>query len=394
MAEATSPARHIGLVQLGLGQVGTALAKMVLAQRPQIEQRLGLRLGFLAVADSSGVMFAETGLPDARVVEIIAAKAGGRSIAQLPAYEGLAAEGPPAVSGGSAEPVRAAGLPSALASILATHSVPCDVRLLVDVTAADEMGDLLGGALEQGWGLVLANKIPLVAPLRLPCTQRLMQQAGARLRYEATVGAGLPVISTLKALQDTGDVVHSVTGCLSGTVGFLAHKLEQGQLFSASVREALALGYTEPDPRQDLSGMDVARKALILARAMGQGLDLSDVEVEPLFPEEMATLALGEFMASLERLDDSYARRVSAARAGGRVLRYAASIGGEGCRVSWQEAGPDDLMAALRGPDNMVRFRTERYDSNPLVIVGPGAGPECTAAGVLADVLELAVRSG
>jgi homoserine dehydrogenase len=339
-------------------------------------------------------MFAETGLPDARVAEIIAAKAEGLSVALLASQERRAAAGLPAVSGGSAEPARAAGVSSTLVSILATRPDPFDVRLLVDVTAAEEMGDLLAGALEEGWGVVLANKLPLVGPLPLPYTQRLMQEAGSRLRYEATVGAGLPVIRTLRALQDTGDVVHNVAGCLSGTLGFLAHRLEQGQPFSASVREALALGYTEPDPRQDLSGMDVARKALIMARTMGQELELCDVEVEPLFPVEMASLSLSEFLEALERLDDECARRVSAARARGQVLRYAASVGSDGCRVGLQEAGPDDPMASLRGPDNLVRFRTERYDSNPLVIVGPGAGPECTAGGVLADILDLAVRSG
>ena len=367
------PLRQIGLVQLGCGQVGRALAQMILAQRQQIEQRLGVRLTYVAIADSSGLAFQESGLADDKLAGIMRAKADGRSIAALlnrqPEYSG-------------------ASVRDEVKQILVAELAAFDDRVLVDVSAADGMASLLDVALQRGWGVALANKLPLVEPLARSRT--VLAAAGQRLRYEATVGAGLPVIATLRSLLDSGDEVLRIDGSLSGTLGLICSRLQQGQRFSDIVHEAKTLGYTEPDPRQDLGGMDVARKALILARTLGQELELVDVQVEPLFPQEMATLSLAEFMDALQNLDGEYDEKVGAARSSGRVLRYVAQVGDNGCRVGWQEVGQDDLMAALRGPDNIVRFHTRRYGDNPLAIVGPGAGPQVTAAGVLADILDLA----
>ncbi|MDH7487599.1 MAG: homoserine dehydrogenase [Anaerolineae bacterium] len=272
--------------------------------------------------------------------------------------------------------------------ILASSFAGFDDGIVVDVTAAEGMEMPLEAALRHGWGVVLANKKPLTVPL--PRYRQLMVAAGRRLRYEATVGAGLPVIATLQTLLDTGDQVQRVEGCLSGTLGYLSHCLQEEMAFSAAVREARARGYTEPDPRQDLSGLDVARKALILARTLGLELELGDVQVEALFPAEMAALSVEEFMASLERLDGEYKQRMAAARGRGCLLRYVAEVEEGRCRVGWREVGRGELMAVLRGPDNIVCFHTARYSAHPLVLIGPGAGPEVTAAGVLGDILALA----
>ena len=365
---------------------------MARRQRQQIEQRLGLRLVYAAIADSGGVAWAEDGLDERQLAEIVRAKAEGRGIAKLPFGHALA----PAGLSSPAERRRtwqsAASSCDMAERILAAGFERFDDRVLVDVTAADGMEVFLEAALQRGWGVVLSNKKPLVVPQSL--FRRLMAAAGRRLRYEATVGAGLPVIATLRMLLDTGDEVQRIEGCFSGTLGYLCRRLEEGMPFSAAVREARALGYTEPDPREDLSGMDVARKALILARTLGYELELADVAVEALFPAEMAALSVEEFMAALERLDGEYERRVAAARKRGRVLRYVAEVEGGRCRVGWREVPREGLMAALRGPDNIVRFHTARYRANPLVIVGPGAGPEVTAAGVLGDILALAQQRG
>ena len=363
--------RQIALVQLGIGQVGGALARMVRAQRQQIEQKLGLRLTYTAIADIYGLAWAENGLDEEQLDEIVQVK--GRGIADLPFGQ------PIGDLTGFWKPVR-----SGFAEF--------DDGILVDVTAADGMETFLEAALRLGWGAVLSNKKPLVVPL--PSYQRLMDTAGRRLRYEATVGAGLPVMATLRTLLDTGDEVQRIEGCFSGTLGYLCHCLQEEMSFSAGVREAKALGYTEPDPREDLGGMDVARKALILARMLGHELELADVEVEALFPAEMAGLSVEEFMATLERLDGEYEQRVAAARGRGRVLRYVAEVEGGCCKVGWREVGQENLMAALRGPDNIVRFTTKRYKDNPLVIVGPGAGPQVTAGGVLGDILAIALGGG
>lgn len=403
--------RRIALLQLGVGRVGLALVQMVQRQRRHIEQRLGLRLVYAALADSHGLAWAEEGLDDEQLGEIVRAKAEGRGIASLRFGQACAPAGlSGAPAGLSGAPAGLSGAPAGLSDAPAGLSSPAEKRtwpsaasvddllassfagfddgIVVDVTAAEGMETPLESALRHGRGVVLANKKPLTVPL--PRYRQLMAVAGRRLRYEATVGAGLPVIATLQMLLDTGDQVQRIEGCLSGTLGYLCHCLQEEMAFSAAVREAQGRGYTEPDPRQDLSGLDVARKALILARTLGLELELADVEVEACFPPEMAALSVEEFMASLERLDGEYERQAAAARQRGGVLRYVAEVEEGCCRVGWREVPREELMAALRGPDNIVCFHTARYSAHPLVIVGPGAGPEVTAAGVLADILALA----
>jgi homoserine dehydrogenase len=347
---------------------------MFLARRQQIEQRLGIRLSYVAIADSSGVLSRDRGLTAEQLSGALRAKGEGRSVAaQVGSDPGASSL-------------------DRVAAILTEDLSGFDDRILVDATAAERTASLLESALQHGWGVALANKLPMVEPLAHSRT--ILAAAGRRLRYEATVGAGLPVIATLHSLLGSGDEVQRIDGSFSGTLGLICSRLQQGQRFSAIVHEAKALGYTEPDPREDLGGMDVARKALILDRTLGRELELADVQVEPLFPQEMASLSLAEFMDSLQSLDAPYAERVAAAHGDGCVLRYVAEVREDGRTVGWREVGQEDLMAALRGPDNIIRFFTRRYGENPLVIVGPGAGPEVTAAGVLSDILDLAGQTG
>jgi homoserine dehydrogenase len=200
----------------------------------------------------------------------------------------------------------------------------------------------------------------------------------------------LPVVDTLQKLLDTGDEVRRIQGCFSGTLGYICSQLDEGVSFSTAVQEAKRLGYTEPDPRDDLAGTDVARKALILARLAGYDLETSDVVPESLFPMEMGSLSVEEFVAQLGSLDEGYRRRVAVANSQGNVLRYVAEVEGGRCQVRLTEVPRNSLMGALRGPDNIVSFQTERYAANPLTIIGPGAGPPVTAAGVLGDILALA----
>jgi homoserine dehydrogenase len=211
------------------------------------------------------------------------------------------------------------------------------------------------------------------------------------VRYETTCGAGLPVISTLRSLIDTGDEVIEIVGALSGTFGAIFSDVANGKPFSAAVRSAKEQGYTEPDPRDDLSGLDVARKALILARTMGRRVDLSELEIENLVPEAMRGLSVDDFLARASALDAAMAERAAEAKASGKALKYVATVRPDGpIAVGLRAIGKETVLGALQGPENIISFRTKRYDAYPLNVTGPGAGAAVTAAGVVADVLALA----
>jgi homoserine dehydrogenase len=354
------PEREVRLIQLGVGNVGRELIRQVLACRRIHQAELGLRLNYVALADIQGAIWKEDSLSDEDLH--LLAQEGAQGLDRL------------GLLGKTEEVVRRR-----------TGNGEGRMEIVVDVTAADT-SSLLLAALKKGCSLVLANKIPLASALSV--YRRLT--ANRQVRYETTVGAGLPVVDTLQKLLDTGDEVRRIQGCFSGTLGYICSQLDEDVPFSAAVQEARQRGYTEPDPRDDLAGTDVARKALILARLAGYDLETTDVVPESLFPMEMRSLSVEEFMAQLGPLDEGYRRRVAAASSQGNVLRYVAEVEGGHCQVRLTEMPRDSLMGALRGPDNIVSFQTERYTANPLTIIGPGAGPAVTAAGVLGDILALA----
>jgi aspartokinase/homoserine dehydrogenase 1 len=241
--------------------------------------------------------------------------------------------------------------------------------------------------------VVLANKRPLSGPATTAeALTTLAGRLGRQIRYEATVGAGLPVMDTIAKLRETGDEILSIEGCLSGTLGFVFTELERGRRFSQAVQTALDRGYTEPDPREDLSGADVARKALILGRLMGFGGEPSSVAVESLVPRAARALPVRTWLARLPAGDDEWAARVKAARAKGAVFRYLATVTPRRIKVGVTTLGSESPFAALRGTDNLIVFTSARYHDHPLLIRGPGAGPQVTAGGVLNDVLALARR--
>jgi aspartokinase/homoserine dehydrogenase 1 len=224
---------------------------------------------------------------------------------------------------------------------------------------------------------------------------RAAAAGGARFKYEATVGAGLPIITTLRDLLDTGDEIFAIEGILSGTLAWLFNRYDGSAPFSQLVLAARDAGYTEPDPRDDLSGTDVARKLVILAREMGRPIQLDDVTVESLVPEELRSGTREGFLAQVAAMDEPARLRLEAARARGMVLRYVARLDREGtASVGLVELPADHAFAHVRLTDNVVQFTTQRYRDNPLVVQGPGAGPDVTAAGVFADLLRVAAGLG
>ncbi len=355
--------RRIPLIQFGVGNVGRSLIEQVIANRVQHADLLGLRLEYVALADSDGAVVNSDGLDDAVLQEVIHAKLAGAHLKDLDT--GYVQQDPTAI-------VDVAGT---------------DNAIVIDVTATQATIPALLEALERGYRVVTANKLPLTQSFALFQTLT----ADRRLRFETTVGAGLPIISTLQTLVDVGDEVQRIQGCLSGTLGFICAQLESGNRFSEAVREAKRRGYTEPDPREDLAGSDAARKALILARMLGYPLELEDVEVERLYPQEMDDLTVDEFMTEVDALDEPFAARAADARDAGRPLRYVSEVIDGRCRVSMTTVDPDSRLAHIHSSDSIVVFETALYQENPLTISGRGAGPAVTAAGVLGDIVALAV---
>jgi len=246
--------------------------------------------------------------------------------------------------------------------------------------------------LKRGIHVITPNKRAHSGPIAYyQDLKRLSRASRTQFLYEATVGAGLPVIQTLKDLVETGDEIRSISGIFSGTLAYLFNLFDGSRAFSEIVREAKSRGYTEPDPRDDLSGMDVARKAVILAREAGLNLELADIAVESLAPAALAQASVDEFLKRLSDFDAPMAERVRQAKKNGQVLRYVADIDVRAgtAAVRLQSFAPNHPFANISLTDNIVQFVTGRYCDNPLIVRGPGAGPAVTAAGIFADLLRL-----
>ena len=370
--------RVVEIVQYGLGGVGQALIGQIVQSAGAIRERLGIDLRYRALADSNSVLHLNDtdALSSAHLGHIRAGLKAGRLADQ---------------SGAVQKPGDLSVLATELDRLKSTGGSTRLIVVDVSGAASQVMEPVATAALRQGQRAVFANKRPLCGPIA--DYRQMMEAAGpgaTRLRYETTVGAALPVISTVRSLLDAQDDIRQINGTFSGTLGYLTSQLEAGVAYSQAVREARAKGYTEPDPRDDLGGVDVARKALILARLLGYELELAQVEIEPLYPVDMTELSVADFMAGLETLDADFARRVAEADAQGAVLRYVATVEAGRCRVGLERVGRDTPLGRLTGTNNMIVFQTARYGDNPLVVQGPGAGAELTASGVLADIISLA----
>lgn len=260
--------------------------------------------------------------------------------------------------------------------------------VLVDATADPEMSTHYIDALEQGVHIVSCNKIPFSGPQGdFDALFDAARNRGLYVRHESTVGAGLPTLGTLRNLRQSGDTIEQISGCFSGTLNLLCAGLDTGKNFSSLLASAVKSGFTEPDPREDLSGRDVARKTLILTRLAGGSLEPEDVCCLPMVKTDDA-LPVDGFMASLKLYDRELGERCREADRAGKVLRYVARAtpGEAGCELA--EVSKNDPLACLTGPENVFVFKTRRY-TVPLVINGPGAGPEVTAGGLFADLLEV-----
>ncbi len=347
--------KHIPVILFGAGGVGSAVLRQIVDGRSTTTVRNHIRFNVVGVCDSRTWLFQPDGLSDERLRDVVARKAQGQPVGEE--------------------------RPSTLEIINLLAETGLEQVIVVDVTAVSGLEPTLDRALELGYGVVLANKKAFAGPWAT--AQRYFHHP--RVRHESTVGGGQPVISTLRYLLDTNDPIYEIQGQLSGTLGFICQQLDRGTAFSEAVTEAKTRGYTEPDPREDLGGLDVMRKVMILGRMAGWPLETSDIEVESLYTADLAGLSVPDFMAQVSVLDETIRQRVAEAQANGRVLRYLAHLRDGRGVVGLTPVPAGSALANLK----FISFRTGRYDDEPLMICGKGAGVEMTAAGVVGDMLDL-----
>jgi homoserine O-acetyltransferase/O-succinyltransferase len=358
--------RGVSLLVLGKGKVGRELLEQIRVQRRELERDYDVLLRVVGVADTHGAVLADTGVDLARWEELLAA---------APETGPVDARTAPALLD------RLARLPS---------------PVLVDLTAADGMEEVYEQAFRRGIDVVSSNKRPLaVAPRREDLLRQARRQHHRHWHYDTAVGASLPVVGTLRRLVQSGDRVRRVEGSLSGTLGYLCTELARGVPLSLATRWAMGLGYCEADARDDLSGLDSARKALILARELGAALSVEDVKVEPFVPPGLLAPGTPEaLLAALRTHDEPMAARLDRVRREGKVLRYLARItvddgGAVEVRVGPEAVDPEHPAARLVGVEAYVAFTTARHADRPLVVQGAGVGGANTAGGVLAEIFRI-----
>eukprot|EP01012_Entosiphon_sulcatum_P037150 TRINITY_DN4755_c0_g1_i1.p1 TRINITY_DN4755_c0_g1~~TRINITY_DN4755_c0_g1_i1.p1 ORF type:complete len:366 (+),score=73.22 TRINITY_DN4755_c0_g1_i1:27-1100(+) len=349
--------RKLSVFLIGPGSVGSEFLRQVAAHKAGLLLRHGLDIRLLGVANSRRMLLSTDGVG----LDTWADELGATGTAvDLSRFVSSAQAALPAV--------------------------------VVDCSAADAPLPFYRAFLEAGVNVVVANKKGLSGPQAFfdEITALASRASGPKFLGEANVGAGLPIITTLKRLTGTGDTVTQIEAVLSGTLSFIFNSLAAGKKFSAAVLDAKQLGYTEPDPRDDLSSLDAARKLLILARLSGLKLELGNIVIEPLLSPEVATApTVEEFLQRLPQEDSRFEQHIAKAQAEGKVLRYIARLDVEKQKASIELCAVETNhpCAGLSGADNLISISSHTYPKQPLVIKGPGAGVPVTAGAVFSDVL-------
>ncbi len=350
--------KYIDAFIIGCGTVGGALIEQIKTQQSHLQQHNDIELKVYGIANRSTFMLQKDGIDMPHWQTLLKNSKQQNSLADLSQF---------------------------ISDNQLTNPV------IIDCTGSRQVAMRYNDFLSRGMHIITANKIANSEDLAYyQLIRQTAKQQNKRFLYETNIGAGLPVIEPLQKLLKAGDHLHRFEGILSGSLSYIFGELHNGLSLSEATLKARDLGYTEPDPREDLNGLDVARKVLIVAREAGMPINLSDIQVESVLPtayEQLPTTA--EFLARLPELDASFAQKTAEAEQRGQVLRYVATLIDGECKVAIESLPADNPLHGVKDGENVLAFYSQYYQPKPLVIKGYGAGPAVTAAGVFSDLLRV-----
>lgn len=353
-----SERRVINVFLTGIGTVGKTFLNQLKLQRDWLLKNRKIEVRLTGLSNSKKVIFARQGI-------------------NLDNPVGLLLE--------DGEPLILENLPRQIKKLNLRNSV------FVDLTASPQVSSIYHEILDKSVSIVTANKIAVSSKYEdYKKLTALARHRKVKFLFETNVGAGLPILSTLNDLKSSGDEIVKIEAVLSGTLNYIFSEVESGAKFSDALKDAKAKGYSEPDPREDLSGMDVARKIIILARESGYEIEPIEIKVTPPIPQSiMDASCMDEFWKKLENWDADFEKLKKEAVKNKLKFRFVATLNNGACEVGLKQVGESSPLAALEGTDNLVLFYSRRYSTQPLTVKGPGAGAEVTAGGVFADVIRI-----